>query len=110
MGIYIPEMKKPESFEECVFANEFAECTLNEDLEKCAFARMGKGCPLIEVKQHGRLVDIDELIERDKKAFQATIDITKSIRTAEAIVETHSAIQAALNSAEIIIPEERGKE
>ena len=57
MGLYIPGMKMPTSWEDCEFSNEFAECTIDKDFTVCAFARMGNGCPLIELPPHGDLID-----------------------------------------------------
>lgn len=72
MSIIIPGMKMPKSWEDCEFSNEFAECTLDNDLTKCAFARMGNGCQLIELPPHGDLIDRAEIdkVYYDDEAFE----------------------------------------
>ena len=58
-GVYIKNMEMQNGAYDCPFANEFWECTLREDLPLCAKERMGIGCPLIPVPDHGRLIDAD---------------------------------------------------
>ena len=105
MGIYIYGVTFPQNFDYPL------EIYINRYGEVEAYSADGKQLgKAIEVKEHGRLADIDELIEQDKKEFQYIMGFLEGIEDVESIVETHGAIQAVLNNAEIIIPEDRGKE
>ena len=84
MGIYIPGVLKKENFPIAVFADGEIWCNGK---------RVGKA---IEIKEHGRLIDADEL-EPDEN-WSATEDGFISFS------------QFAINNAKTIIPEERGKE
>ena len=67
--------------------------------------RQGKA---IDVPGHGRLADIDELIELDKMAYQEVIDsMEDGTETMAEAIRTHYEVQKTLNSAETVIPEDR---
>ena len=64
-GIYIPNIELPKGANDCEFSDEFFTCSLTE--ERCALERMGIGCPLVFVPDHGRLIDADTMTQ---KAFE----------------------------------------
>ncbi len=63
MGVYIKGMEMPESCYDCDFTNDgFYLCKaahLYKQLENDCEERRPDWCPLIEVPQHGRLIDAD---------------------------------------------------
>lgn len=71
-GVYIKGMEMPRDAFDCRFADEYLECEVNG--ERCAVIETGKGCPLIPVPDHGRLVDENDIlnalepVHREEKA------------------------------------------
>lgn len=60
-GVYIPGLKLPESCEDCFFYREFTDdshCWLLPDCE-CDFEDRRGDCPLVELPDHGDLVNRD---------------------------------------------------
>ena len=57
MSIYIKGMEMPKNGYDCAFyQSDFGgDCLLTD--ERRAFDRMGKGCPISEVNDHGDLID-----------------------------------------------------
>ena len=65
-GVYIKNMEKPRKCIRCPFAL-WGHCAANndKDIEKIvADAQIDKDCPLIEVPEHGRLVEADAVVEQ----------------------------------------------
>ncbi len=52
MGVYIPNWNKPKSCDECWAEYAYEICNSHSGI-----------CPLVPVRQHGRLIDADALYE-----------------------------------------------
>ena len=75
--ILIKNMDMPKSCEECALYDEdYCECRRETDLLERTMTREN-GCPLVEVKPHGRLIDIDKL---KKDAFEKGVDVALTLR------------------------------
>ena len=59
MSVLIKGMKMPKSCLLCAFGNEFGECCVNMEIED--ESEMTHSCPLIELPDHGDLIDRDAL-------------------------------------------------
>lgn len=69
MGIYIPGMEMPTTCFECsfMFARRYCRANLTLDLYQGNYDEIkGRvdGCPLVPIPKHGRLGDLDELLDR----------------------------------------------
>ena len=68
-GVYIPNIEKPKDCEECPIAKVKSYSTYCP-LKKCNIKKgySFKDCPLVALPSHGRLIDADELIKRNKES------------------------------------------
>jgi len=69
MGVYIPNIKMPNSCGECLFICKESTCRYGKGYERADF------CPLIEVTPHGRLIDADVLLEEVYKLRMGLLEI-----------------------------------
>ena len=64
MGIYVPDLRMPESCEKCYFSGSSHDalcCTLTGNYVPFDYD-IEENCPLIEIETpHGRLIDVDTL-------------------------------------------------
>ena len=58
-GVYIKGLKMPQNCLLCPFGDEFGKCCVNSELEDAN--ELTHSCPLIEIPDHGRLIDADAL-------------------------------------------------
>lgn len=68
MGIYIPNVRKPKMCMDCPFDGAGRYCAV---VRQYKYAGGEKPCPIIQVKDHGRLIDADKLIATLKRQIQA---------------------------------------
>ena len=81
-GVYISGIEKPKS---CLFCElrsdggpDFSYCIINKKMLK-NLASISQSCPLIEVPDHGRLIDADELFkEFERKGWYDNADRDKA--------------------------------
>ena len=67
MGIYIPNMSKPKDCSECILADKHLN-GLYEAKYYCRLEADYEHCPLVEIPTpHGRLGDLDVLLEESLK-------------------------------------------
>ena len=67
MSVYIPGMKMPKNCGSCELVKSFtidSELILYCPINGEAYCKERKGCPLIPVPVHGRLVDADALLKK----------------------------------------------
>lgn len=95
MGIYIPNKRLPHDCEDCEF------CIINrhdrgDDSFCClvfrethSWDKRAEFCPLVEVKQHGRLIDADAISEDDRQVygFYNSYDLQQLLDNAPTIIE-----------------------
>ena len=103
MGVYIPSLKMPQTCEDCVLESY---CSLWVDARRlCSetFTDVNSmieatirhpDCPLIEVKPHGRLIDADAILRKDRQIYRGDMAVgyapyvhIDEIETAPAILE-----------------------
>lgn len=58
-SVLIKGLKMPKSCILCPFGNEFGECCVNSELEDAN--ELTHSCPLVELPDHGELIDRDAL-------------------------------------------------
>lgn len=70
MGIYLPNMEMPTSCSVCKLFSEYGCPFIGAVGYALTRGERSNDCPLVEVPQHGRLVDGDRLLsERMKRAY-----------------------------------------
>ena len=89
--ILIKGMKMPKNCKECpcstwALDEPFFFCVLGQEVS-CEYDTRGKGCPLVEVKPHGRCIDADRLAD-DFRAWLVTTSPCMQKSVADAMVET----------------------
>lgn len=62
MSILIKGMKMPKSCLLCPFGDEFGKCCVNAELEDAN--ELTHSCPLVELPDHGDLIDRDKLFKK----------------------------------------------
>ena len=80
MSVYIKGFKMPESCADCYF--------FTEDCGGVCVLQRGKGCPLIPVPDHGRLVDATKLREKEfiQKGDAYAVVMSRDIEQAPTII------------------------
>lgn len=63
MSVLIKGMKMPKSCLLCPFGDEFGKCCVNAELEDSN--ELTHSCPLVELPDHGDLIDRDALYDDD---------------------------------------------
>ena len=90
-GIYIPWMSMPETCDDCQVS---ADCPNDEHIDGYRMENRSRFCQLVPVPPHGRLGDLDELLDR---AFGCLDE------------ETFLVFQFLVNGSVTIIPAEEDK-
>lgn len=67
MNVLIKGMKMPKSCILCPFGDEFGKCCVNAELEDAN--ELTHSCPLIELPDHGDLIDRDALMAHKGSAY-----------------------------------------
>ena len=106
MSVLIKGMKMPKNCLLCPFGNEFGECCVNAALEDSN--ELTHSCPLIELPDHGDLIDRNMLIGgfADWYIQESPMYLGDNKAVAETIGEAMKAIEAA----PVVIPAERSEE
>lgn len=91
MSILIKGIKMPKSCLLCPFGDEFGKCCVNLELEDAN--ELTHSCPLVELPDHGDLIDADWLKEECKEP--------------EVWWETETQMKRILANAPVVIPAER---
>ena len=97
--VLIKGMEMPKNCKECpcstwALDEPFFFCVLGQEVS-CEYDTRGKGCPLVEVKSHGRLIDATELLKtveelRDEPMLtytQFSDGVLKNIKSAPTVLE-----------------------
>lgn len=96
-GIYIPGMEMPKSCWDCGALHEEDYCYAgNMSIDRGHSKDRSKYCPLVEVPDHGRLIDADTL----KEKYPHDEDWNYPVNTNSFVVET-------INNAPTIIPADK---
>lgn len=101
MSVLIKGMKMPKSCLLCPFGDEFGKCCVNAELEDAN--ELTHSCPLVELPDHGRLIDADALINK----WRESLGITEEDRGA--VFVGYTQIPSLVNSMPTVIGEDRSK-
>jgi hypothetical protein len=89
----------------CRISGEYFEETFSGTIQN-----RHKSCPLVPVPPHGRLGDLDALMEKDNDDFSKIMEMTAPATVfSTALADAHTAIQEFLKAAPTIIPAEEGE-
>ena len=91
MSILIKGMKMPQSCLLCPFGDEFGKCCVNAELEDAD--ELTHSCPLVELPDHGDLIDRDEAADdacfiwcRNSAGDDAVQEIIEHLRKIKAVI------------------------
>lgn len=99
MSILIKDMEMPKSCLECRLFNDPWCMAKNRNQWRTAYNRPPRGekqndCPLIEVPQHGRLIDADALLASENQHYEYRSDSfyveTRTIELAPTVIDAES--------------------
>lgn len=116
-GVYIHGMEMPESCWRCEIGNaeqmDNRPCPFysidGEEQKKYADLRH-PDCPLVPVPEHGRLGDLDALMQKDNDDYDIALLLTTDDEIQSVITRLHIQMQRVLMDAPTIIPADPVKE
>ena len=100
-GIYIPGMEMPKNCGDCKLVQAIVldkELILYCPINGEAYCKIRKGCPLVPVPEHGRLIDADALFRKVKTECnpygKPTIEFESGKKVLEMIENAPTIIEA----------------
>ena len=111
-GIYIPGIEMPTSCAKCRLFNYEYGCpfigAVGYALTK---GKRNEDCPLVPVPDHGRLIDADDMSEKDNKDFSVSIGTAVGFAAKQLMIMAHAQLQEAIEIQPTIVPADKeGKE
>lgn len=87
MGVYIPDMKMPSSCLMCDIPVRVQPCPVDHDNVSNYKTSRHPACPLLPVPEHGRLGDLDALVDWLKLSYGTSIPIVRGLLFSSIIKE-----------------------